>query len=42
MSGLTPAEAQTFHKFMVTYTGLYIGIAVVAHLLMWIYRPWFM
>jgi len=41
-SGMSPAEAQTVHKYMVSTTVIYVGIAVVAHLLMWIYRPWFM
>ncbi len=42
MSGLTPADAQAIHKLVVQYTGIYVAIALVAHLLMWIYRPWFM
>ncbi|MEM1197510.1 MAG: light-harvesting antenna LH1, beta subunit [Pseudomonadota bacterium] len=38
---LTPEEAQEIHKgFMSTFT-LYVSIAVVAHVLMWAYKPWF-
>jgi light-harvesting complex 1 beta chain len=37
---LTPEEAQEIHKgFMGTF-GLYVFIAVVAHFLMWSYKPW--
>ncbi|MEL7489161.1 MAG: light-harvesting protein [Pseudomonadota bacterium] len=41
-SGMTPEEAQSVHKYIVMIAGIYTGIAVLAHLLMWIYRPWFM
>jgi light-harvesting complex 1 beta chain len=38
---LTPEEAKEFHKlFMATFMG-FTGIAVVAHLLVWAWRPWF-
>lgn len=38
---LTDAEAQEIHKgFMGTFT-LYVAIALVAHALMWAYKPWF-
>jgi len=38
---LTPEEAQEIHKgFMGTFA-LYTLIAVVAHGLMWAYKPWF-
>ncbi len=37
---LTPEEAQEIHKgFMGTFT-LYVVIALVAHALMWAYKPW--
>ncbi|AOL22857.1 light-harvesting complex 1 beta chain [Erythrobacter litoralis] len=37
---LTPEEAQEIHKgFMSTFT-LYVVIALVAHALMWAYKPW--
>ena len=38
---LTDEEAKEIHgAFMGTF-GLYVGIALVAHLLMWAYKPWF-
>ncbi|QIG54683.1 light-harvesting protein [Altererythrobacter sp. BO-6] len=37
---LTPEEAKEFHKlFMTTFMG-FTAIAVVAHLLVWAWRPW--
>ena len=37
---LTPEEAQEIHKgFMGTFV-LYVAIALVAHALMWAYKPW--
>lgn len=40
MSGLTPAEAQDFHKLFTTGFAVFAAIATVAHLLVWIWRPW--
>jgi light-harvesting complex 1 beta chain len=40
VSGLTDEEAQEFHQY---WTQGFIGftaIAVVAHILVWIWRPW--
>lgn len=40
ISGLTPNEAQEFHSiFMKGFLG-FTGVAVVAHILVWIWRPW--
>ena len=39
-SDLTAAEAQAYHKLFMTFTFIYIGIATVAHLLMWAWKPW--
>ena len=41
MSGLTPDEAREFHKFYIQGMALFVGVALVAHLLVWIWRPWF-
>ncbi len=41
MSGLTPDEAREFHRYYMQGLWLFVGIAVVAHLLTWIWRPWF-
>ena len=40
LSGLTDSEAQEFHKlFMQGFIGFTI-VAVIAHILAWIWRPW--
>lgn len=41
MSGLTEAEAQEFHKVFVTSFTIFAIVAAIAHLLVWIWRPWF-
>ncbi len=39
-SGLTEEEAKAFHSiFMTSFLG-FTGIAVVAHFLVWTWRPW--
>jgi len=41
LSGLTEREAQEFHKiFMSSFIGFTL-IAIVAHALVWSWRPWF-
>ena len=40
MSGLTEEEAKEFHSlFMFGFT-VFTAIAVVAHILVWMWRPW--
>ncbi|MEL6360527.1 MAG: light-harvesting antenna LH1, beta subunit [Pseudomonadota bacterium] len=39
-SGLTAREAQEFHKFFVMNTAMFTVIALVAHILMLMWRPW--
>jgi len=39
-SGLSDDEAKELHGNFVVVTMVYIGIAVVAHILMWMWRPW--
>ncbi|MEM9234896.1 MAG: light-harvesting antenna LH1, beta subunit [Pseudomonadota bacterium] len=40
MSGLTDSEAKEFHGiFMTSFVG-FTAIAVVAHILVWFWRPW--
>jgi light-harvesting complex 1 beta chain len=41
MTGLSDEEARTIHAGFMQVFGLYIAIAVVAHILMWMYKPWF-
>ena len=40
MSGITPHEAQVFHKYFIMNFIALVGIALVAHLLVWVWRPW--
>ena len=39
-SGLSEAEAKEFHKLFVTSFLVFTAIAVVAHILAWMWRPW--
>ena len=41
VSGLTEQEAKELHSGFMTMTILYVAIAVVAHILVWMWRPWF-
>ena len=39
-SGLTEIEAKEFHKiFMTSFIG-FVVVAIVAHMLVWLWRPW--
>ena len=37
---LTPEEAKEFHKLFVTSFILFTVIAIIAHVLAWMWRPW--
>lgn len=39
-SGLSEAEAKEFHAIFVTSFIIFTGIAIVAHILAWMWRPW--
>ena len=39
-SGLTPDEAREFHDYYSKGLVLFVVVAVIAHLLVWIWRPW--
>ncbi|MGL4243688.1 MAG: light-harvesting antenna LH1, beta subunit [Beijerinckiaceae bacterium] len=41
LTGLTDAEAQEVHKYMVQGYIVFVAVAVVAHILVWNWRPWF-
>jgi light-harvesting complex 1 beta chain len=41
MSGLTDAEARELHEIYMKGLVLFTGVAVVAHFLVWLWRPWF-
>lgn len=40
MTGLTETEAKEFHGIFVTSFVIFIAIAIVAHILAWMWRPW--
>ena len=37
---LTPEEAKAFHNLFVLSMGFFTLIAVIAHILVWAWRPW--
>lgn len=39
-AGLTPEEAKEFHKVFVSSFILFTIIAIIAHFLVWMWRPW--
>ena len=39
-SGLTASEAREFHSIFVTSFLIFTAIAVVAHILVYMWRPW--
>lgn len=41
LTGLTDAEAQEFHKFMIQGFLGFLATSLVAHILVWNWRPWF-
>ncbi len=40
LSGLTETEAKEFHKIFVMSFVIFTVIAIVAHILVWSWRPW--
>jgi light-harvesting complex 1 beta chain len=40
LSGLSEAEAKEFHSIFMTSFLLFTAVAVVAHILAWMWRPW--
>jgi len=41
ISGLTDEEAQEFHHYWMQGTVGFTAVAVLAHILVWAWRPWF-
>jgi light-harvesting complex 1 beta chain len=39
-SGLTEEEAKEFHSGFITMFAIFTAIALVAHFLVWTWRPW--
>jgi light-harvesting complex 1 beta chain len=40
LSGLTESEAREFHSIFMTSFIIFTVIAIVAHILAWMWRPW--
>jgi len=40
LSGLTEEEAKEFHGIFLRSFLIFTGIAIVAHVLAWMWRPW--
>jgi len=40
ISGLTEQEACEFHSVFMTSFLIFVAIAIVAHILAWMWRPW--
>jgi light-harvesting complex 1 beta chain len=40
LSGLSETEAREFHSLFMTSFIVFTAIAVVAHILVWMWRPW--
>ena len=40
LSGLTESEAREFHSIFMTSFVIFTVIAIVAHILAWMWRPW--
>jgi light-harvesting complex 1 beta chain len=40
LTGLTEAEAKEFHRIFVGSFLLFTAVAIVAHILVWYWRPW--
>jgi light-harvesting complex 1 beta chain len=40
LSGLSEEEARGFHKMFVTSFIIFTVIAIIAHILVWNWRPW--
>ena len=40
LSGLTESEAREFHSIFMTSFVMFTVIAVIAHILAWMWRPW--
>lgn len=41
LSGLTDEEAKEFHSGFIMVFITYVVIALIAHVLTWLWRPWF-
>ena len=40
LTGLTEQEAREFHRIFMTSFAIFVAIAIAAHILAWMWRPW--
>lgn len=40
-SGLNEAEAREVQGYVSQYFTIFLAFAILAHILMWVYKPWF-
>ena len=40
LSGLSESEAREFHSVFMTSFFVFLAVAIVAHILAWMWRPW--
>jgi light-harvesting complex 1 beta chain len=40
LSGLSEAEAREFHSVFMSSFTVFVVVAVIAHILAWMWRPW--
>ena len=40
LSGLTDEEAREFHRIFMSSFIIFVVIAAIAHILVWMWRPW--
>jgi len=40
LSGLTEGEAKEFNRIFLISFVIFVGIAIIAHILAWAWRPW--
>ena len=40
LSGLTEGEAKEFNRIFLISFCIFVGIAIIAHILAWAWRPW--
>ena len=40
LSGLSVGEAKEFNRIFVISFCIFVGVAIIAHILAWLWRPW--
>lgn len=40
LTGLSESEAREFHRIFMQSFAVFVGVAFIAHILVWLWRPW--